>query len=881
MEGSSEEEKAEQIQDVTHVSGMYKNWFLDYASYVILERSVPLIEDGLKPVQRRILHSLKELDDGRYHKVANVIGHTMKYHPHGDASIGDAMVQVGQKDLLLDMQGNWGNVLTGDRAAAARYIEVRLSKFALDVVYNPKITEWSASYDGRGKEPVSLPIKFPLLLAQGVEGIAVGLSTKILPHNFMELIDASIKILKGVKPKIYPDFPTGGMADFSNYNDGERGGKVRVRAKISSVDSKTLTITQLPFATTTTSLINSIIRANDKGKIKIKKIEDNTSENVEILVHLPAGISPDKTIDALYSFTDCEVSISPLGCVIDSDSPRFMGVSEMLVVSTNHTLDLLKQELEVILSELQEKWHFSSLEKIFIEKRIYRDIEECETWEAVIKAIHKGLKPHIQHLLRAVTDEDVARLTEIKIKRISKFDSMKADEDIAKLETQIEEVKNKLSKLVEYAIDYFKNLKKKYGEGRARKTEIKAFDNIIATKVVAKNQKLYVNRKEGFIGTTMRKEEFVCDCSDIDDIIVFRKDGKMMVTKVDKKTFVGKDILHVAIFKKGDERTTYNMIYKDVGNGRSFMKRFHVTSVTRDKEYDLGSGKSDTLYFTVNPNGEAEVVSIHLRASQKIKKLRFDIDFSDLAIKGRGSKGNMVSKNAIKKIELKQEGVSTLSARKIWYDDTVMRLNADGRGTFLGDFQAKEKILVIKQTGELQLLGFDLSAHFSDDILIIEKWKPNHPVSAVYFDGDKERYYVKRFLAENSDKSHTFISESKESHLEVVSTDMLPVLEIVFKKEKGKDRKLETIELADFIAVKGMKAQGNRLTAEKVNEINLLDPLPEPVVVEEEREKEVSVVSEPIVEETEVVEKKEQALPDKDKIVIEEDSTENQFKLEL
>lgn len=890
MEGNPEEEKVEQIQDVTHVSGMYKNWFLDYASYVILERSVPLIEDGLKPVQRRILHSLKELDDGRYHKVANVIGHTMKYHPHGDASIGDAMVQVGQKELLLDMQGNWGNVLTGDRAAAPRYIEVRLSKFALDVVYNPKITEWSASYDGRGKEPVSLPIKFPLLLAQGVEGIAVGLSTKILPHNFMELIDASIKILKGVKPKIYPDFPTGGMADFSNYNDGKRGGKVRVRAKISSVDSKTLTITQLPFATTTTSLINSIIKANDKGKIKIKKIEDNTSENVEILVHLPAGISPDKTIDALYSFTDCEVSISPLGCVIDSDSPRFMGVSEMLVVSTNHTLDLLKQELEVILSELQEKWHFSSLEKIFIEKRIYRDIEECETWEAVIKAIHKGLKPHIQHLLREVTDEDVARLTEIKIKRISKFDSMKADEDIAKLETQIEEVKKKLSKLVEYAIDYFKNLKKKYGEGRARKTEIKTFDNIVAAKVVAKNQKLYVNRKEGFIGTTMRKEEFVCDCSDIDDIIVFRKDGKMMVTKVDKKTFVGKDVLHVAIFKKGDDRTTYNMIYKDLGNNRSFMKRFHVTSVTRDKEYDLGSRKSETLYFTANPNGEAEIVSIHLRALQKLKKLRFDIDFSDLAIKGRGSKGNMVSKNAIKKIELKQEGVSTLSARKIWYDDTVMRLNVDGRGTFLGDFQANEKILVIKQTGELQLLGFDLSTHFSDDILIIEKWKPNHPVSAVYFDGDKERYYVKRFLVENSDKSHTFISESKESHLEFVSTDMLPVLEIVFKKERGKDRKLETIELADFIAVKGMKAQGNRLTAEKVNEINLLDSLPEPEKVKEveivateieevKEEEEVAVAPEPIVEE--IAEKKEQSLPDNGTIIIEEDSTDNQFKLEL
>lgn len=872
----SEEEHVEQLQDVTHVSGMYKNWFLDYASYVILERSVPLIEDGLKPVQRRILHSLKELDDGRYHKVANVIGHTMKYHPHGDASIGDAMVQIGQKDLLLDMQGNWGNVLTGDRAAAPRYIEVRLSKFALDVVYNPKITEWNASYDGRGKEPVSLPIKFPLLLTQGVEGIAVGLSTKILPHNFIELIDASIKILKGVKPRIYPDFPTGGMADFSNYNDGKRGGKVRVRAKLSVVDNKTLMVSQLPFTTTTTSLINSILKANDKGKIKIKKIEDNTSENVEILIHLPAGVSPDKTIDALYSFTDCEVSISPLGCVIDNDSPRFMGVSEMLQVSTNHTLELLRKELEVVLSELQEKWHFSSLERIFIEERIYRDIEECETWEAVIQAIHKGLKPHIKHLLRAVTDEDVVRLTEIKIKRISKFDSLKADEDILKLEGQIKEVKDKLNNLIDYAVEYFKNLKKKYGEGRERKTEIKVFDNISAAKVVAKNQKLYVNREEGFVGTSMRKDEFVCDCSDIDDIIVFRKDGKMMVTKVDKKTFVGKGILHVAVFKKGDDRTTYNLIYKDSQSNRSFMKRFHVTSITRDKEYDLGSGKTQVLYFTANPNGEAEIVTVHLRALQKLKKLRFDIDFSDLAIKGRGSKGNLVSKSAIKKIELKQEGVSTLSARKIWYDDTVMRLNVDGRGVFLGDFQADDKMLLIKQTGELQLLGFDLSTHFSDDLIIIEKWSPEKPISAVYFDGDKERFYVKRFLAENTDRSQVFISDHKDSYLEIISTDYKPVLEIIYKKERGKDRKIETVELADFIAVKGLKAQGNRLTVEKVNELNLLDPLP----VSEVAEKPKEIVQ----EEAEVIQEEVKEGPivsEENKIVIDEDSTNNQFKLEL
>jgi topoisomerase-4 subunit A len=912
MEEHQEADQHEQLQNVLHVSGMYKNWFLDYASYVILERSVPLIEDGLKPVQRRILHALKELDDGRYHKVANVIGHTMKYHPHGDASIGDALVQIGQKELLLDMQGNWGNILTGDRAAAPRYIEVRLSKFALDVVYNPKITEWNASYDGRGKEPVSLPIKFPLLLAQGVEGIAVGLSTKILPHNFNELIDASIKILKGVKPRIYPDFITGGMADFTNYNDGKRGGKVRVRARVTALDKKTLKVSELPFGTTTTSLINSVLKANDKGKIKIKKVEDNTSEEVEILIHLPPGISPDKTIDALYSFTDCEVSISPLGCVVDSDKPRFLGVSEMLQVSTHHTLDLLKAELEINLKELEEKWHFASLEKIFIEQRIYRDIEECETWEAVLAAIHKGLKPHIKHLLREVTDEDVTRLTEIKIKRISKFDSLKADEDILKLESQIEEIKGHLANLVEYAIDYFKKIKEKYGKGKERKTEIKTFDNIVATKVVAKNQKLYVNREEGFVGLAMKKDEYVCDCSDIDDVIVFRKDGKMMVTKVDKKTFVGKDIIHLAIFKKKDERTTYNMIYKDGASGKSFMKRFQVTSVTRDKEYDLAKGgKSEVLYFTANPNGEAEVVTVHLRALQKLKKLRFDIDFSELAIKGRGAGGNLVSKTPIKKIELKEAGVSTLSARKIWYDDTVMRLNVDGRGEFLGEFQPTDKILVISQKGEIRLLGFDLTTRFDDDMLVIEKWRPQQPISTVYFDGEKERYFVKRFLMEETDKIITFISESEDSQLEVVSTDSQPLVEVLYKKEKGKDRKVEKIALADFIAVKGITAQGNKLSNDKINEINLLEPIPveeneventaeeleaddKPVVVEEKVETAV-VVEEVETEEqaseekekkkeTKSSKKKEEVQPEKKsstKIIIDEDSTDNQFKLEL
>ena len=873
------ENNNEQIQDVLHVSGMYKNWFLDYASYVILERSVPLLEDGLKPVQRRILHSLKELEDGRFHKVANVIGHTMKYHPHGDASIADAMVQIGQKDLLLDLQGNWGNTLTGDRAAAPRYIEVKLSKFALDVVYNPKITQWNASYDGRGKEPISLPVKFPLLLAQGVEGIAVGLSTKILPHNFIELIDASIKILNGVKPRIFPDFSTGGMADFSAYNDGKRGGKVRVRAKIETQDKKTLKITELPFSTTTTSLINSIIRANEKGKIKIKKIEDNTSENVEILIHLPAGISPDNTIDALYSFSDCEVTISPLGCVIENDTPRFLGVSEMLQVSTEHTLQLLQAELQINLDELNEKWHFSSLEKIFIEKRIYRDIEECESWESVIETIHAGLKPYLKLLLRKVTDEDVVRLTEIKIKRISKFDSLKADEDIIKLQEQIDQIKYHLDNLTPYAIDYFKNLKKKYGPKRERKTEIRTFDNIIAAKVVAKNQKLFINREEGFVGTAMRKDEFVCDCSDIDDIIIFRKDGKMIVTKVDKKTFVGKDIIHVALFKKKDERTTYNMIYKDSSTGKSFMKRFHVTSITRNKEYLLTKGKkSEVLYFTANPNGEAEIVTIHLRALQKLKKLRFDISFSDLSIKGRSAGGNLVTKQPIKRIDLKENGVSTLSARKIWFDESIMRLNVDGVGRFLGEFQADDKILTVNQNGTYQLVSFELSSRFSDEMIIIEKWKQKNPLSVIYYDHLKKTFLVKRFLIEYSDKIVPFIPQEEKSVLELVTSNLSPIAEVVYKKEKGKERSIEQIELAKFITVKGITAQGNKLTNKKVNKINLL-------LTEKNKHKEVELINEEPIKSSDnladsegVTDLKEN---DSNKIIIDEDSSDNQFRLEL
>ena len=844
-------------ESVIHVSGMYQNWFLDYASYVILERAVPHINDGLKPVQRRILHSLKELDDGRYHKVANVIGHTMKYHPHGDASIGDAMVQVGQKELLLDMQGNWGNVATGDRAAAPRYIEVRLTPFALDVVYNKKITNWSASYDGRGKEPVTLPVKFPLLLTHGVEGIAVGLSTKILPHNFNELIDASIKVLKGVKPRIYPDFYSGGSADFSNYNDGLRGGKVRVRAKIHQEDKHTLIVSELPFSTTTTSLINSILRANDKGKIKVKKVEDNTAEHVEIAITIPAGISPDKTIDALYRFTDCEVSISPLSCIIEDDRPKFLGVSEILKQSTEHTLNLLKQELEVNLSELQEKWHFASLERIFIENRIYHKIEELDNWKEIIATIHKELKPHTKNLLRDVTDEDVERLTEIKIKKITKFDLNKANEELLKLEAKIEEIKGYLANLTDYAIDYFKNLKTKYGKGKERKTEIKTFESIDATKVVVANKKLYINKEEGFIGTAMRKDEFVCDCSDIDDIIVFKKDGSMQVVKVGSKVFVGKGIIHCAVFKKKDERTIYNMIYKDGKSGTSMMKRFPVKSITRGKDYGLTKSEkgSKVLYFTANPNGEAETVTVHLKKLAKLKTLKIDVDFAELAIKGKGSGGNIVTKKAVRKVELKSTGISTLSARKIWFDDTVQRLNVDERGELLGAFKAEDKILTIQQSGEIELKSFDISNHFDEDMVLIEQNNPKKPVSAVYFDGNKQAYYVKRFLIENTMSRFSFISDNENSQLEVVSTDWRPQVEIVFVKEKGKDRQTEIINIEEFIAVKGEKALGNKLTSKKVKEINLIDSLPYKEVIEQEVEiieEIIEVAEKPIEVKTEI-----------------------------
>ncbi|MFI0430699.1 DNA gyrase/topoisomerase IV subunit A [Mariniflexile sp. HMF6888] len=819
----------EPTETITRVTGMYKDWFLDYASYVILERAVPAIEDGFKPVQRRIMHSMKDLDDGRYNKVANIVGHTMQYHPHGDASIADAMVQIGQKDLLIDTQGNWGNILTGDSAAASRYIEARLSKFALDVVYNPKITEWQASYDGRRKEPVNLPVMFPLLLAQGGEGIAVGLSTKILPHNFIELIDASIKHLQGKRFTILPDFPTAGIADFSNYNDGLRGGRVRVRAKISQLDKNTLVITEIPFGTTTSSLIDSILKANDKGKIKIKKIEDNTAAEVEILIHLPSGLSPDKTIDALYAFTSCESSISPLGCVIEDNKPLFVGVTEMLRRSTDNTVQLLKQELEIRLGEFEEQWHFASLERIFIENRIYRDIEEEETWEGVISAIDKGLKPHIQHLKRTITVEDIERLTEIRIKRISKFDIDKAQQKIDALEEQIAEVKHHLEHLIDYAIAYFTRLKKDYGAGRERKTEIRTFDDVDATKVVIRNTKLYVNRQEGFVGTSLRKDEYVCDCSDIDDIIVFTKEGKMMVTKVDSKTFVGKDIINVEVFDKKDNRTIYNMIYRDGKSGPSYIKRFSVTGITRDKEYDLTNGNkgSVVLYFSANPNGEAEVVSVLLRQAGSIKKLKWDIDFADIIIKGRNSKGNLVTKYPVKKVELKEKGISTLKPRKIWFDDAVQRLNVDCRGELVGEFRGEDRILIINQKGVAKTIIPEVTTHFDSDMIVMEKWIPKKPISAIYFDGEKEKYFVKRFLIENENKEESFITSHNKSHLEIVSTDWIPMAEIEFTKERGKERKDNLIvNLEEFIAVKGITALGNQLTKEKVNQISLLEPLP-------------------------------------------------------
>lgn len=862
IEGSDEQkipaQDALDIHKTIHLSGMYENWFLDYASYVILERAVPDLKDGLKPVQRRILHAMKNLDDGRYNKVANIIGHTMQYHPHGDASIGDALVQLGQKEILIDMQGNWGNVLTGDSAAAPRYIEARLSKFANEVVFNPKTTTWKSSYDGRNKEPVVLPVKFPLLLAQGVEGIAVGLASKILPHNFNELIDASISILRNEEFELFPDFPTGGLADVSKYNDGLRGGKIRIRAKISQLDKKTLVITEIPFGTTTTSLIESVVSANDKGKIKIKKIDDNTAENVEIIVQLAPNVSPDQTIDALFAFTDCEISISPNSCVIDDGKPRFIGVREILKASVDNTVKLLKSELEIRREELHEQWHFSSLEKIFIEKKIYRKIEECETWEAVIEAIDKGLKPYRKLFRRDITEEDILKLTEIRIKRISKFNAYKADEFIKGIEVETDEVNNHLEHLVDFAINYFRQIKKKYGSGRDRRTELRNFDIIEATRVAAATQKLYVNREEGFAGTSLRKDEYVCDCSDIDDIIVFREDGTYLITRVSAKTFIGHNIVYVNVFQKNDERTIYNVIYRDGKKGTARVKRFAVTNLMRDKEYTVTRGAEDSriLYFSANPNGEAEVVKVFLKPKPKLRKLSFEYDFSQLEIKGKSSQGNILSKHAVKNVVKREEGVSTLGARDIWYDDTVKRLNTDGRGLHLGAFMSDDRILTIQQSGFYKLMNYDLSNHFEEDMIQIEKFDQGKIFSAIYFEASTSTFYLKRFQIEEDtplNKKVDFIGESIENYLVGVSHDVLPQIKVVFDSIANKKELPDAVfNVAEFIGVKSSKAKGKRITTKVAAKIEFIEPLPYDPPATDIQEKEALEITDDIEIEEEI-----------------------------
>lgn len=815
--------------DVVHsvaIDGLYENWFLEYASYVILERAVPRIEDGFKPVQRRIMHSLKEMDDGRFNKVANVIGNTMQYHPHGDASIGEAIVNIGQKDLLIETQGNWGDVRTGDSAAAPRYIEARLSKFALDVAYNAQTTEWQLSYDGRKKEPVTLPVKFPLLLAQGVEGIAVGLSTKILPHNFNELIKASIDVLKGKKPKIYPDFPTGGIADFSEYNQGLRGGKIKVRAKIDITDKKMLTIREIPFSTTTTSLMESIVKASEKGQIKVKQVVDNTAKDVEIQIHLQPGQSPEIALDALYAFTDCEISISPNSCVIVEEKPQFLPVGEILRYNTEQTVQLLKQELEIRKAELMEKILFSSLEKIFIENRIYRDIEEAESWEEVITTIDKGLKPHKKKFYREITRDDIIRLTEIKIKRISRYDSFKADELMRDLEKELKDTLHHLKHLTEYAISYYQGLLDKYGKGRERKTEIKSFQSVTATEVIAINQKLYVNRKDGFAGYGLKRDEYICDCSDLDDIIAIRRDGKAFISKIKEKVFMGKDILYIGVWKKGDDRMVYNVIYSDGKSGKGFVKRFAMPGVIRDKEYDLTQGHPNSMihYVSGNPNGEAEVVEVKLSQSSTARKKVFEFDFSELEIKGRGSRGNTLTKYPIRKVDFLQAGTSTLSKLDLWYDADGGRLNKDKRGIYVGKFDGDDQLITFMRNGSYRISGYDLTTRFDPEkTLLVEKFNPKKPISAVYIDGETKQYMVKRFLIETStaDKEFGFISESIGSRLVVVTTSDTPEVEMDLVKGASKEKVKEVVNLEDIIDVKGWKALGNRLSQHKVTSVKL------------------------------------------------------------
>jgi topoisomerase-4 subunit A len=818
----------EKIHDILPISGMYENWFLDYASYVILERAVPAIQDGFKPVQRRILHAMKEMDDGRYNKVANIIGNTMQYHPHGDASISDAIVGLGQKDLLIDTQGNWGDIRTGDKAAAARYIEARLSKFALDVVYNAQTTDWQLSYDGRKKEPVTLPVKFPMLLAQGVEGIAVGLSTKILPHNFNELIDASINILNNKKIQLFPDFPTGGMADFGEYNKGLRGGKVRVRARIEELDNKTLIIKDIPYGITTTGLIDSIIKASEKGKIKVKKVVDNTARDIEILIYLAPGQSPHITIDALYAFTDCEVSISPNACIILDEKPHFMDVHQILKINTDQTLQLLKRELEIKRAELLEKILFSSLEKIFIENRIYRDIEECETWEAVIETIDKGLDPYKKQFYREITDEDIVRLTEIKIKRISKYDSLKADESLKKLEDDLSQVEFNLENLVDYAVNYFKNLKEKYGKDKERKTEIKNFDSIAATVVAANNQKLFVNSADGFIGYGLKKDEFISECSDLDDVIAFRKDGKFKVSRIAEKVFMGKDILHAAVFNKNDERMVYNMVYLDGKTGKSMVKRFQVMGVTRDKEYDLTKGHkgSKVLYFTANPNGEAETITVNLTSGSKARKKIFEFDFTSIEIKGRGSQGNILTKYPVRKIQLKTAGISTLGGLDIWYDPTIGRLNRDNRGKYLGNFKPEDQIVVLTKDGSYALTSFDLTNRYEPEkVILIDKFEPNDIISAVYYHGGNKTFYIKRFIIEtlSTGKKFNFISEEKGSRLEVATNNQNQKIRVHYSVKRKDAKKTDEFLLDELIETKGWKSIGNKLSNNKIRKIELLN----------------------------------------------------------
>lgn len=834
-------ERVEEKGDLIHLGGMYQKWFLDYASYVILERAVPYVNDGLKPVQRRILHAMKVMDDGRYNKVANIIGQTMQYHPHGDASIGDALVQLGQKDLLIDCQGNWGNILTGDGAAAPRYIEARLSKFALEVVFNAKTTNWQLSYDGRKKEPVTLPVKFPLLLAQGVEGIAVGLSVKILPHNFIELIDASISYLKGEPFELFPDFPTGGFIDVSKYNDGLRGGVIRSRAKIEKVDNKTLSITEIPYGRNTSSLIDTIIKANEKGKIKIKKIDDNTAATAEILIHLTPGTSSDKTIDALYAFTDCEIPISPNACIIENDKPNFLGVCEILKRNTDQTLQLLKRELEIRKGELDEAWHYSSLEKIFIEERIYKDkgFEDSKDMDAAVNHIDKRLDPWKPSFHREITRDDILKLMEIKMARILKFNKEKADEHIKSIEDEIEGIIRDLNNIVPYTINYFEHIKERYGKGRERKTEIRNFENIEATKVIVANEKLYVDYEEGFMGTGMKKAEYVCDCSNIDDIIIFRKDGSYFISKVSEKAFIGKNILYIAVFKKNDNRTIYNVVYRDGKNGAYFMKRFAVTGVTRDKEYDITQGKpgSKIIYFSANANGEAEVLKVTLKPLPRMKKPIFEVDLGALAIKGRQARGNVITKYEVHKITLKEKGISTLGGRKIWFDPDVRRLNADQRGEYIGEFQGNDRILILTQSGNFQLLNFDLGNHFPDDLLIIEKFNSKKTITAMYWDADQNYHYIKRFQIEEEtpiNKPQPFIGENPENKLDSLTFIQHPRLEISFGG-KNSDRESEIIDdVAEFIGIKSSKAKGKRISTYEIEKITELEPLIPDVEISEE-----------------------------------------------